>query len=124
VKAQAAADARASFDKANALALQAEMNQAESMRQAKIIADSQPRPVSTTSQGSAASAKVNVAAIQSQISSLNADIAFMQAQEAKTANNGHVLVTDGNKITKGAYADKIADEQAEVNELQSQLNGQ
>jgi len=78
-----------------------------------------------TNAGAPASAQPSLtpaerASIQNQIAALQDDINFMQGEEAKlTANN--VLKKNGAKYNEGSYAQKIIDEQAQMQQLQSQL---
>jgi hypothetical protein len=131
-KAAAAADARAKADAASNAALQAEMNAADAVKAKKLQAET--IPVAATSaavtprrQNAAASSaqpalsEYQRKAIQSQIDSLNDDISFMQREEAKVVHG--YLVTDGNRVSRGGYSDKIADEQAQIQQLQGELAG-
>jgi len=63
------------------------------------------------------------AAIQSQISALQADISFMQGEEAKVIQEGNkqAVKRDGRTTSQGAYQDKIISEQAQLNQLQAEL---
>jgi hypothetical protein len=58
--------------------------------------------------------------IQSQIDDLQADIAFMQREESKVDSSNR-LDANRRQVSHGAYADKIADEQEQVRQLQNQL---
>jgi hypothetical protein len=60
-------------------------------------------------------------ALQKHIASLQADITFMQGEEAKLTNDGKRLRADGNRVSHGGYDDRIADEQAQVVQLSGQL---
>jgi len=66
---------------------------------------------------------VQKASIQDQITSLQADIFFMQGEEAKVYQGGNrqIVKADGNVTTQGAYTAKITEEQAQVTQLEQQL---
>ena len=59
--------------------------------------------------------------IQAQIDSLNADISMKRGHENKLINR-NTLGTDGARVTTGTYAQDIAVERAQVQQLQAQLN--
>ncbi len=67
--------------------------------------------------------------LQEQIANLQSDIDFMQAQEAKlhpSTGNEKVLYSENgsaHEYSNGGYADKIKDDQNQVQTLQQQLNG-
>lgn len=64
--------------------------------------------------------------IQQRIADLQADVAEMQAQEARTYSNGHGYVDsrgNGHQVSAGAYPERIREEQAEIASLQAQLGG-
>ena len=61
-------------------------------------------------------------AIQNQIAALQADINFMQSdQQKKLSANKTTVKADGRETSRGAYDDKIASEEAQVDQLQQQL---
>ena len=87
-------------------------------QQAQTNAIQTPTPVS---QGLSSGQR---ASIQAQITALQQDIAFMQAEQQKVYQSGdkQVVKADGRGANQGAYAQKILDEQNEVSQLQAELN--
>ncbi len=101
-KAKAEADARESAR----LAAVAEL-QAEAAKNPQVVEENAP----AISQAAPQKPTVDTGAIQSEIASLQADVAFMQ----KVEREPHV------GYTKGAYGQKIKDEEAQIAALQGQL---
>jgi hypothetical protein len=78
--------------------------------------------IGTTSAPSATKTPtVDSASIQSRINELQADISFMQREEAKLYQDNRTLKANGATVTRGGYTDKIAEEQAQVAQLQREL---
>ena len=111
--------------KADSLAIADRDEMTKAQQQAQIAAQTSPPPSSApqTAQAHVGLSSEQRATIQSQIQSLQADISFMQAEEAKTVQEGNkqVVKADNRGATQGAYADKIASEQAQVAQLQAEL---
>jgi hypothetical protein len=63
------------------------------------------------------------AQIQARIATLQQDVAFMKREEAKVVQTADysTLTTDRRQVTHGGYDDKIAEEQAEIQRLQTEL---
>lgn len=61
--------------------------------------------------------------IEAEIQRLKDDIRFMQQEEDKLTANRRNLRVDGGRVSRGGYADKIIEEQRQLNDLQAQLSG-
>lgn len=85
------------------------------------IAD-QPRPSTDAPTYIAPSNSPDNSSIQNQINSLESDIAFMKKEEAKLIKDGKKLASNGSIVSRGAYADKIVEEQSQIDALKSRLH--
>ena len=109
--------ARFSFDpaKAKAEAVARETARAQAEAQLAAEAAARPKPVETSIPSTTEARKpaVNTAALQVRMNALQEDINFLERQQ---------ITVDSRRYTRGAYADRLASDQAELTSLQAQLH--